>query len=211
MTSFFRIATLAAIIIALAGCRGNAKATMMVSTYNYTTHSLFDVRIQSAARAFIIQSAASGGSVLRDIADKDSLPDGTEYYFMPDVCCFIMSDQVAPKKLRIVWNVVYDLAKFRRGEVPSYNERLEKRAPPGSTWCSTVIDLRGSMSKQTNKLVVHFLQDGTVIGIVGSDEVDRPLDKSEIALHSAQRQDKRFCDTEIPNPWFGSPPKKHLE
>lgn len=184
---------------------------MAVSTYNYSDNSLFGIKIQAASKKFAVDSAADGGSVLADIADKDVLPNGEEFFFKSDVCCFVTADRVAFPKIRVVWNVVYDLPRFRRVDKPSYDERLERDAAPGTAWCTAIIEPRGVMDKQTNKLALHFLQDGTVIGVVGSDAIDRPLDTEEIASHSARIKGGKFCNAEIANPWFGQPPKKHME
>jgi hypothetical protein len=209
--SFFYILFLAISLLA-AGCEGGTAApAMAVSSYNYTANSLYSIHIQQASSKFSIESAAPGGSIFIDNADTATLQDGRPYTFKSDVCCFTMSRAAAKPDIRVVWSEVYDLSAFRSNEPSADYEKTNRGAPPGAVWCTAVVRVRGEVTSTTNKLVLHFLQDGLVIAVFGDAHANRPLDDSEVAQHSVEKAKGKTCKTETDNPWYGVPVRKYQE
>ncbi|GGZ05358.1 hypothetical protein GCM10007388_43830 [Pseudoduganella plicata] len=184
---------------------------MSISTYNYTGNSLYSIHVQEASSKFNIDSAAAGGSIFLDNADAATFEDGRPYTSKSDVCCFAMSATAAKSDIRVVWSEVYDLSAFRSNEPSAEDERNNRGAPPGAIWCTAIVKVRGELTPLTNKLVLHFLQDGVVIAVLGDSTANRPLDESEVAGHVVDQAKGKTCKIQADNPWYGAAPKKHQE
>ncbi len=186
--------------------------TMTTSTYNYTSHNLYDISFRDATLPFDIAGAARAGSVFFRNSDSAPLEGGEKYQFSFADCCFMWDKRVsAPTKLRLVWSVVYDLDLFEGESGKNYNDRTSKDTAPGSRWCTAVVEVQGPVPVTADNLSLHFLKDGMVIGSYGKAQAPAPLSPAQVREHAAPLPKGQYCKQEIANPWFGIPRTPHRE
>ncbi|ELX08955.1 hypothetical protein Jab_2c10130 [Janthinobacterium sp. HH01] len=192
--------------------RGELSGTMTTSSYNYTTHNLYDISLKDATQAFDVAAAPRAGSVFFRNSSSALLDGGEKYQFSFADCCFMRDKHLrAPTKLRLVWSVVYDLDLFEGESGRDYDDRANKGAAPGSRWCSAVIDVPGPAPADADNLSLHFLPDGTVIGSYGKAQAPAPLTSAQVRAHATPMPKGQYCKQETTNPWFGIPRTPHRE
>ncbi|MQA18162.1 DUF3304 domain-containing protein [Rugamonas sp. FT103W] len=186
--------------------------TMTTSSYNYTTHNLYDISFKDATLPFNVADAARAGSVFFRNSSRALLDGGEQYRFAFADCCFIWDKHLpAPTKLRVVWNVVYDLDLFEGESGKHYDDRASKEPAPGTRWCSAMVEVPGPAPVTADNLSLHFLPDGTVIGSYGKASAPAPLSSAQVLAHAAPMPKGQYCKQEITNPWFGIPRAPHKE
>ncbi|MQA36787.1 DUF3304 domain-containing protein [Rugamonas aquatica] len=192
--------------------RDDLSGTMTTSSYNYTAHNLYNISFKDAAQVFDVAGAVRAGSVFFRNSSSALLDGGEKYQFSFADCCFMRDKHLrAPTKLKLVWNVVYDLDLFEGESGRNYDERANKGAAPGSRWCSAVIDVPGPAPVDADNLSLHFLPDGTVVGSYGKAQSPAPLTSAQVHAHATPMPKGQYCKQEIANPWFGIPRTPHRE
>ena len=209
-----------ALILMASGCnagddaasKDSVEKTLSVDTYNYTKYELYYISFGDVKKKFVIDQAGYAPSVFFRNAGFVELGDGSKASYATGECCIVWNvTSKNPVKLKVVWNLVYDLAAFdRRG----YDERTMRESEPGTVWCEALVEVRQPHPEKPWHLIFHFFPDGTVaahLSAEGDLKSDGPLPLEEIKKHATPLPAGQYCLKQIDNPWYGIPRKPHME
>lgn len=192
-----------------------AALTLTTTTYNYTKYELYDVSFMDVNDKFDIEAAAPGGSVFFLQAGKSKLDDGTEITYDGASCCFFWKYKPDDKvKLRVIWNVIFDLKRFYGDESRIYDKRNTKLPQPGTMWCEEIVEVRKPFPAKLDTFYLHFFPDGTVAAHLsenGKLATNFPVSGLELKQHSTPLPPTEFCRHYVDNPWNGIPQRPRIE
>lgn len=189
------------------------KTTFTTTAYNYTKFNLYNIMYKDASVRFDIDDAADGGSVFFRGRNKVNLDNGREIPSSGDACCVIWSKPTdRPLRIRVVWSVIYDLDAFDGKLDDRRDKRSFKDRGRGSAWCEAVVDVApASADVQADRVVFHFLADGTIRANLESFASMQPLSAALVKQHATTLPEGEYCKREIDNPFYGIPRKPHRE
>ena len=189
------------------------RTTFTTTIYNYTKFDLFNVMYKVASIPFDVETAVNGGSVFFRNSDKVSMDNGQEVAGGGDTCCLIWSEATdRPLKIRVIWSVVYDLDYFDGKLGDKRDTRSFKGRGGGSTWCEAIVDVQPANSNvKADKVVLHFLADGTIKAELATFQSQKPLPYTYVKRHAVPLPEGQFCKNEIDNPLYGIPRTPHRE
>lgn len=225
MKKWLKRLCISGIVLLVFGCKSNAQEeterkdlagqTLSTTTYNYTKFELYDINFMNASRKFEIEKASPGESVFFRNAGHENLEDGTKVSFGSGACCFIWNNNKNdPVKIRVVWNLIYNLGWFEGPESQHYDNRVTKHPQPGSVWCEAIVDISQPYPMKPDTFYLHFFPDGTVAAHIskqGDLKSNGPLPIGEIKKHLTPLPNDKHCLKETQNPWNGISRKPHVE
>lgn len=192
-----------------------AALTLTTTTYNYTKYELYDISFMDVNDKFDIEAAAPSGSVFFRNGGFLNLDDGTTISSETSSCCFFWKYKQEDKvKLRVVWNVIFDLKRFEGDESRTYNKRNTKLPQPGTAWCEEIVEVRRPFPVKPGIFFLHFFPDGTVsahLGEWGTLTFDGPVSSAEFKKHNSPLPPTEFCRHYVDNPWNGIPQRPRIE
>lgn len=180
--------------------------TFTTKSYNYTPYQLYYIAFKDVSLPFKIDEAPSGGSIFYRSGNKDRMDNGEKVSFSEGNCCFIWDGAIdQPRRVRVVWSVVYDESRVGEGD---YDQRKSRKSAPGSQWCQAIVDiLPASGAERPSIVFLHFLNDGSVQANLGTFKSGSPLPSAQVKLHSDPLPQGQYCKQEIENPFYGIPRK----
>lgn len=210
-------------LLVLAGCNSKEREerrrketlekTFDATSFNYTPHVLADISFKDSALPFKIDDAASGGQTRPPRAPAIELDNGEKIRYSPENCCFMWSGALdKPGRLRVVWLVIHNYSYYQRESGESYDARTSKNNPPGGRWCQAVVDiLPAAGTDRPDRLIFHFLPDGSVRAQLANRKTEKPLPSELVKQHSIGLPEGQLCRQDIENPWYGIPQRPHFE
>jgi hypothetical protein len=212
-----------AVILFLLGCISKEEearrlekldeTTFTTTAYNYTKYDIFSILYKDVSVPFDVENAANGGSVFFRNAGKKLLDNGQEVAGGGDTCCLIWNKETdKPLKIKVVWSVIYDLDSFDGKLSDQRDKRSLKGRGRGSAWCEAVVEVQpADRDLKADRVILHFLVDGTVQATLATFQTEKPLSSSLVEQHAVVLPEGQFCKNEIDNPFFGIPRAPHRE
>jgi len=160
-----------------------------------------------------VENATNGGSVFFRNSGKTLLDNGQEVAGGGDTCCLIWNKATdKPLKIKVVWSVIYDLDSFDGKLSDRRDIRSLKGRERGSAWCEAIVDVQpAEIDLKADRVILHFLVDGTVKATLANFQTEKPLSSSLVEQHTVVLPEGQFCKNEIDNPFFGIPRTPHRE
>lgn len=202
-------------LMLVSGCNKADKSDMAsreidLSIINYTKYNIADVRFKLAKSKATFDDWPVAGSIYFRNTSYEKLDNGQKYSYVRRNCCATLGGAQAGDKIRVLWNLVYDLAIFEGDGSSSYDQYAAPYPRPGSRWCVAIVKLP-ALSREDNNLTFHILPDGQLKLTSGVSENLIPLASGEVKLHEEKAVAEKYCETEVDNPWYGLTPRKHME
>jgi hypothetical protein len=189
------------------------ESTFTTTLYNYTKFDLFSILYKDVAVPFDIEDAANGGSVFFRNSGRVLMDNNQEVAGGGDTCCLIWNKSTdKPLKIKVVWSVIYDLDSFDGKLSDKRDKRSFKGRGRGSAWCEAVVKVNPAEADfKADRVILHFLVDGTVQAELATLQTEKPLPSSLVEKHSTPLPEGQFCKNEIDNPFYGIPRAPHRE
>jgi hypothetical protein len=189
------------------------ETTFTTTAYNYTKYDIFSILYNDVSVPFDVESATNGGSVFFRNSGETLLDNGQEVAGGGDTCCLIWNKATdKPLKIKVVWSVIYDLDSFDGKLSDQRDKRSLKGRGRGSAWCEAIVDVQPAESDvKVDKVILHFLVDGTVKATLATFQTEKPLSSSLVKQHAVVLPEGQFCKNEIDNPFFGISRAPHRE
>jgi hypothetical protein len=189
------------------------ETTFTTTAYNYTKYDIFSILYNDVSVPFDVENATNGGSVFFRNSGETLLDNGQEVAGGGDTCCLIWKKATdKPLKIKVVWSVIYDLDSFDGKLSDQRDKRSLKGRGRGSAWCEAIVDVQPAESDvKVDKVILHFLVDGTVKATLATFQTEKPLSSSLVKQHAVVLPEGQFCKNEIDNPFFGISRAPHRE
>jgi hypothetical protein len=189
------------------------ESTFTTTAYNYTKYDIFNILYKDASVPFNVESAANGGSVFFRNSGTVLMDNNQEVAGGGDTCCLIWNKGTGkPLKIKVVWSVIYDLDSFDGKLSEKRDIRSFKGRGRGSAWCEAIVEVQpAEVDVKADRVVLHFLVDGTIQAVLATLKTEKPLPSSIVGQHSTPLPEGQFCKNEIDNPFYGIPRTPHRE
>lgn len=209
-------------LFALTGCNSKEREarqrqeeldrTFSTRSYNYTKNDLDPIVFKESADPFKIDEAPSGGAISSELVREVKLDNGEKIRTSMDDCCFMWNGPVdKPKSIRVVWLLIHNRDYYPAESNERYDAYASRKSPPGARWCQAIVDIRPATGpERPDRLLLHFLPDGTVQAQLSPFKMAGPLPAAQVRLHATPLPEGVVCRQEIENPWYGKRPKPYI-